>query len=117
MDESTKEKLDIIYEWLEFEDWENLEVALETVDFETVLEVLKQMDNQSTIYTALKTAQERLDVYKTNCDKSLQDYAKQVNTLRRDSIYIECKRIFKQNKELLKKELNKHIQNRQNPKA
>lgn len=117
MHEPTREKLDIIYEWLEFEDWENLEVALETAYFESVLEELKQMENQSPIYTALKTARERLDLYKANHEEKSEDYVKRINTLRHDSIYIQCKTTFEQNKEHLKKELDKRIKKAPNPKS
>jgi hypothetical protein len=111
LDILTREKLDVFYEWLRFENYETFETALVSYGFETIIDILKQMENLTQVYIALKTARERLDIYMEEKDGSVKDYVGRVNALRTDKVYCESQEVFELNRYLLERELDRHDRN------
>ena len=111
----TREKLEIIYEWLNFENFEGLDVALASKNFETVIEVLKQMENMTPMYETLTRAHERYNLYFEkyfeNFGGDVEEYIKRTNSLRKDKVYDDCRKNFEMNIEILERELERYNRN------
>ena len=107
----TREKLDMIYEWLKCENFEGLDAVLASENFETVIDVLRQMKNMTPLYKALVKAHERYIFYFEKHDLNVEEYVKRTNYLRMDKVYDECRKVFEMNIGIFERELERHDRN------
>jgi len=107
----TKEKLDVILNWLKLEETEIFEVALSHPYIEVVIETLICFDSLQQIGLALKKVKTIFDSYNISETMDAKKYVEAINKLRENKDYILQQDVFKQNKYKIDDELEKHYRN------
>lgn len=105
-----KKELEVVYEWLKYENWEDFISALAHEKFQIVTKVVKKI-GLSELEINLQEAKKRQDSFLNGKYRDIDEFINLKNELKSDSLFKKNHLFFEENKPLLEKVLAQHFRN------